>query len=199
MIYRSKKKGGFDAMIRKARTAYKYCIGIDTGTHTGVAVWNREERRFEILAEMKIHKAMFIVSEYAKVAGDKVLVRVEDARKRNKYGDRSEFKLQGAGSVKRDSTIWEDYLKDLKIDIWSLHKIIILNWIVKRLLNLLGTVVEQTSIIEMRVCLFLVYNKLLSFFGIKSVNYSHAFFIPLCSNANCTNVFEYGTKKNPVA
>ena len=116
MIYRSKKKGGFDAMIRKARTAYKYCIGIDTGTHTGVAVWNREERRFEILAEMKIHKAMFIVSEYAKVAGDKVLVRVEDARKRNKYGDRSEFKLQGAGSVKRDSTIWEDYLKDLKID-----------------------------------------------------------------------------------
>ena len=112
MIYHSKKKGGFDAMIRKARTAYKYCIGIDTGVHTGVAVWNREERRFEILAEMKIHKAMFIVSEYVKAAGDKVLVRVEDARKRNKFGERSEFKLQGAGSVKRDSTIWED----LKID-----------------------------------------------------------------------------------
>lgn len=100
-------------MVRKA---YKYCIGIDTGTHTGVAVWNREERRFEILVEMKIHKAMFLVNEYVKAAGDKVLVRVEDARKRNKFGERSEFKLQGAGSVKRDSTIWEDYLIDLKID-----------------------------------------------------------------------------------
>lgn len=112
MIYHSKKKGGFDAMIRKARTAYKYCIGIDTGVHTGFAVWNRELRAFELIGEKKIHEVMQLVREYY-LTGDGVLVRVEDARKRTWFGTRSNEKLQGAGSVKRDSTIWDDYLKDL--------------------------------------------------------------------------------------
>ena len=40
---------------------------------------------------------------------------VEDARKAV-FGRKMEgFKLQGAGSVKRDASIWEDFLTDLNI------------------------------------------------------------------------------------
>lgn len=50
-----------------------------------------------------------------------VFVRVEDARKRkwvpwqeNEKAERG--KREGAGSVKRDAIIWEDYLEELGVD-----------------------------------------------------------------------------------
>ena len=38
--------------------------------------------------------------------------RVEDARKRKHFKNFGKERLQGAGSIKRDCTIWEDFLKD---------------------------------------------------------------------------------------
>lgn len=47
---------------------------------------------------------------------DDLFVRVEDASLRNWYGSAGREQLQGAGSIKRDSSIWRDYLKWLNIE-----------------------------------------------------------------------------------
>ena len=87
---------------------YDYYIGIDTGTHTGLAIWNSKEHKFDLIKTDKIHVIIDIVKEY--VFNKSVFIRVEDARKRKWFGQNSNAKLQGAGSVKRDCTIWEDFL-----------------------------------------------------------------------------------------
>lgn len=91
----------------------RYFIGIDVGTNTGVAVWDKSEKRFVEIQTTSILKAMEIVKKYEK--SDIVQVRLEDARKRKWFGDSGRERLQGAGSVKRDCVIWEEFLNDRKI------------------------------------------------------------------------------------
>ena len=100
-------------------------IGIDTGTNTGVAVWDNRQRSFLLVSTTKIHKAMELVRtyqrEYERGDGAKVVVRVEDPRQRTWFGDyvsreQERAKLQGVVSVKRDASIWDDYLKDLGVE-----------------------------------------------------------------------------------
>lgn len=93
---------------------YDYYIGIDAGTHTGVAIWSKKNKEFILLATLKIHQAMELVINT--MAKGSVFVRVEDARQRRWYGERSNAKQQGAGSVKRDCTIWQDFLTDISAD-----------------------------------------------------------------------------------
>lgn len=99
-----------------AKIIGKAYIGIDTGTHTGVAIWGGGQ--FLLLETMAIHKAMKIVNEYVQ-SGIEVVVRVEDPRQRTWFGtermsrEQERKKLQGVGSVKRDASIWDDYLSDL--------------------------------------------------------------------------------------
>lgn len=89
------------------------CVGIDTGKHTGFAVWNTEKRKLDFVDTIPIHEALLRIwsQRHANVE-----VYFEDARQRKWYGtstaEEDRNKLQGAGSVKRDSTIWEDALKD---------------------------------------------------------------------------------------
>lgn len=93
---------------------YTYYIGIDAGTHTGVAIWSKKKKEFLLLTTLKIHQAMELVNNT--MAKGSVFVRVEDARQRRWYGERSNLKQQGAGSVKRDCTIWQDFLTDIGAD-----------------------------------------------------------------------------------
>lgn len=92
----------------------KYTIGIDPGTHTGLAVRNLETDELQLFT-LKIHQAMDFVRERKdeiKVLGienPKLMTHFKGAI--NERG-----RLQGAGSIKRDFTIWEDFLKDLKIN-----------------------------------------------------------------------------------
>ena len=94
----------------------KVYIGIDTGTHTGVAIWGGGQ--FLLLETMTIHKAMGVVYEQVQ-SGVDVVVRVEDPRQRTWFGtermsrEQERKKLQGVGSVKRDASIWDDFLSDL--------------------------------------------------------------------------------------
>ena len=92
--------------------ATKY-IGIDSGKNTGIAIWNADSKTFEQIATVMIHRAMEAVLKEA--AQNKIKVRVEDARLRKYYGQAGREKLQGAGSIKRDAVIWEDFLKDHEI------------------------------------------------------------------------------------
>jgi len=95
---------------------YKYAIGIDTGVHTGYAVWDTEDQRLLSCKTMKIDVAMETIRETWE-AGYSILVIIEDARLRKFFkGENMAAKQQGAGSIKRDAKIWEDYLTRLRID-----------------------------------------------------------------------------------
>jgi hypothetical protein len=95
-------------------------IGIDTGTKTGVAVWHKTERRFLHVVTMPIHRAMELVLQYQVDHAEDLFVRFEDARLRKWLKDKSADAIQGAGSIKRDCTIWEDFLKDKGIHFASI-------------------------------------------------------------------------------
>lgn len=94
-------------------------IGIDTGVHTGLAVWDAQAGVLTEVTCLPIHAALLRVRELADrfgMNGYGVAVVFEDARLRKWYGrhtaEKDRAMLQGAGSVKRDSAIWEDALRD---------------------------------------------------------------------------------------
>lgn len=98
-------------------------IGIDPGTATGFAVWDAKERKLWRVESMLIHQAMTAVLDIRAQKGTRelplepgqLLVIFEDART-IRIGGGENFnrkeKLQGVGSIKRDSAIWEDFLED---------------------------------------------------------------------------------------
>jgi len=77
------------------------------------AVWDVKGRRLQVVTSCMIHDALQMV--YMLSLETAICVRVEDARKRKWFGKSGREKLQGAGSVKRDCKIWEDFLTDKKI------------------------------------------------------------------------------------
>lgn len=101
-----------DFLAAENGKAYTKCIGIDTGVNTGIAIWNKVKKKFDLVSKVMIHQALEIVADQAR--RDHVCVFVEDARQRKWYNDagKSRDKLQGAGSIKRDCKIWEDFLRD---------------------------------------------------------------------------------------
>ena len=110
-----KKADGARLLIPNSLTPTLY-VGIDTGVKTGIAVWTPAEKCLQVVTT-PIHHAMQMVKQIL-MNGEQVLVRVEDARQRTWFGkedagDRFGAKRQGAGSIKRDASIWNDYLIDL--------------------------------------------------------------------------------------
>ena len=94
-------------------------IGIDTGTHTGFAVWDSEKRQLLEIATLTITQAMERVLVYRNIAletGHEIELHIEDARLRKWYGNSGREKLQGAGAVKRDAHIWEDWCWENEIN-----------------------------------------------------------------------------------
>ncbi len=94
-------------------------VGIDTGVNTGIAVWDSKRRELLSLDTVTIDEAIFrvlgLVAEY-----EDILVVVEDARQRRWVPDTHDVRKEmarrlGAGSVKRDAKIWEDFLTRSRI------------------------------------------------------------------------------------
>src|SRR3990167_2865262 len=91
-------------------------IGIDPGVETGFAVFHRLKNNLIICTSVPIHTAMEMVKRQAEETLGNLIVRIEDARQRKWFGKNAGFHaLQGAGSIKRDCRIWNDYLWELKI------------------------------------------------------------------------------------
>lgn len=91
-------------------------IGIDPGVQTGFAVWHSGGKYLAEVETYSITQAMERVKMMADILGkDNIRVFVEDARKRKWFGNSGREKLQGAGSVKRDSRIWEDWCKEQEL------------------------------------------------------------------------------------
>lgn len=98
-------------------------VGIDTGVSTGFAIWDKSQKALTEVKTLKIHQAMDRIRELTAVYLKKeICVRVEDPRQRTWFGtermtrDEERKKLQGVGSVKRDATIWEEFLTDLGVE-----------------------------------------------------------------------------------
>lgn len=84
-----------------------YLIGIDTGTHTGIAVWELYSQKLLLVDTMSLTKAMEAVMAYRHWGS--VFLYIEDARLRKWFGNTGRERLKGAGSVCRDASIWEDW------------------------------------------------------------------------------------------
>lgn len=90
-------------------------IGIDPGTSTGFAAWDKAAQKLLRVDTLKLHEAMFTLADMH----DRGLIEhvvYEDAHLRTWFGNHSakkdRAKLQGAGSIKRDCTIWSEFLVD---------------------------------------------------------------------------------------
>lgn len=84
----------------------KLKIGIDPGTDTGLAI--SADGRLVKLYTVKIIKAMEIIEQTLLTRWDDIIVVIEDARLRGGKKERS----QGAGSIKRDCVIWQEFWED---------------------------------------------------------------------------------------
>lgn len=91
-------------------------IGIDPGKRTGFAVWDRDAKYLAEVSTLSITMAMDKVSMMADILGcENIRLFIEDARKRKWYGRTGRERLKGAGSICLDSTIWEDFCKELGV------------------------------------------------------------------------------------
>jgi hypothetical protein len=90
--------------------SYRYYIGIDTGVNTGIAIYDRVEKKFIIVGSDMIHVIFDFIKQIFSEGMQihDTLFVIEDARQVKFNTDKS--KAQGAGSVKRDAKIWEDFL-----------------------------------------------------------------------------------------
>jgi len=91
---------------------HRIIIGIDPGTETGFAVWDKLDREFREINSCKIHEALRRVLEYQRNHWEELFVRFEDARLRTWFGNTGPEKWKGAGSIMRDCSIWQDFLQD---------------------------------------------------------------------------------------
>lgn len=87
-------------------------IGIDVGVKTGIALYDDRTKELIDVRTLKIHQAFDLVKKQFATNSNNITVYFEDARQRKWFGNSGREKLQGAGSVKRDSGIWEDFLTD---------------------------------------------------------------------------------------
>lgn len=93
-------------------------IGIDPGTQTGYAAWDSQARILTAVRTLKIHEAMDCVMQLH-LPGLLHSVTFEDARLRTWFGSADARQIrsgagirEGVGSVKRDCTIWAEFLGD---------------------------------------------------------------------------------------
>lgn len=88
-------------------------IGIDPGKETGFAVWDHDAKYMAEVTTVSITQAMEKVRMMADILGrENIRLFIEDARKRKWYGETGRERLKGAGSICRDSTIWEDFCRE---------------------------------------------------------------------------------------
>ena len=98
----------------RLNNSLSHVVGIDPGTKTGFAVYCKTTKTLIDVRTLKIHDAfneVKLLKEACISNGTKLFVRVEDARKRKRYGANSSAKVQGAGAIKIQCKQWEEFLK----------------------------------------------------------------------------------------
>lgn len=114
------KAGLSGQSLISAKSRASCLIGIDPGTHTGIAI--KEGGLLRIVETTTIWKAINLAHEWAEYHGKgNTLVRVEDARLRTWFGDSGPEKWKGAGSIGRDCAIWVEVLTELEMQFELVH------------------------------------------------------------------------------
>ena len=83
-------------------------IATDPGVHTGFAAWDTEAKKLLEVACYQAVEAEIRALHYC-CTHEEVFLLYEDARLRKWYGTKGTEALQGAGSIKRDSSRWEEF------------------------------------------------------------------------------------------
>jgi hypothetical protein len=86
---------------------YRWLIGIDPGVNTGIAIYDKAKKGFVLIETVQIVNAHNYLANHNHKS--QMFLRIEDARKRNWFGMKGKEALQGAGSIKRDCQIWEQF------------------------------------------------------------------------------------------
>lgn len=115
---RAKKIDANQPRIVDPARRYHYVIGIDPGVLTGYAIKDTINGEYFEISSNGIVEVMDWV--YNMHLLREIFVRVEDARKRRwipkaTTESRERGRNQGAGSIKRDCQIWEEFLTKHKI------------------------------------------------------------------------------------
>lgn len=93
----------------------KIIAGIDPGVKTGLAIWDCGKQRFIEIRTCSIVDALDLLATKSFFVGQLDEIWFEDARLRTWFGDADREKLQGAGSIKRDCAIWQEFCEFHKI------------------------------------------------------------------------------------
>lgn len=84
-------------------------IGIDPGVNTGFAIYDGNDLQLDTLT---ITRAMAKIIALQSCSDIRMHVFVEDARRRQWFGNAGRERLMGAGSIMRDCSIWESFLTE---------------------------------------------------------------------------------------
>lgn len=95
-----------------------YKIGIDPGVNTGIAIV--QNGHYLTIETMTITRAIHYINLIL-MDGHKIELYIEDPNLRKWYGHKSTAKTQGAGSIKRDYSIWKTYCKENNIKMTPIH------------------------------------------------------------------------------
>ncbi|EMM94287.1 hypothetical protein LEP1GSC158_0635 [Leptospira interrogans serovar Zanoni str. LT2156] len=87
----------------------KFLIGIDPGTKTGLAAWDTQDKKLMYVGTYEFFGACEFIRFLKQKRGFDICLVIEDARKRKWFGQNADAKRMGAGSVKRDCKLWEDF------------------------------------------------------------------------------------------
>ncbi len=99
----------------------RYSIGIDPGTHTGLAVWDSEKKGFLILKTCTLLQAVDTIRTQAELIPEQATLYVENPNLRSWFGQSDRERLQGAGSVKRDFAIWQEFAQAHGFELVPVH------------------------------------------------------------------------------
>jgi hypothetical protein len=91
----------------------RYEIGIDPGTKTGISIV--ENGVLISVQTCGIIKAMAIIRDIFESGNRNFALHVENPNFRKHFGQTGREKLQGAGSIKRDFAIWQEFADSLGI------------------------------------------------------------------------------------
>ena len=97
-------------------------IGIDTGTNTGIAIWDSSARRFVALDTLPIHKAIFLVEDYAsseRAEGRSIHVVFEDARQRKPEKGMTKWSPEHFATMTGYTKRCSNHARDAALLVWG--------------------------------------------------------------------------------
>lgn len=98
---------------------YDFLIGLDIGVETGFSVYDTARKLLVAVETTNIHQAMEWIQNYA-FQYNSIKVRLEDVKSYVGYKgvtrEQQQAKAQGAGSIKRDLSVWIGWLNHHNIE-----------------------------------------------------------------------------------